>query len=280
MPFSGLTPGSYSITAQDVSSGCTSAVTVVVVNAPVGAPATPTASVTVQPSCLTPTGTIVVSAPVGATIEYSIGGAYQASGTFNGLTPGSYTITAQDISSGCISSSTIVTVNALPIAETVDAGLDVIIPAGGNTTLTATGSGTFSWDTGESTSAIIVTPSVTTTYCVTLTDINGCTDVDCATVSIAVACGELFVPTIFSPNEDYNNDDLVIYGVIGCVETYNFSVYDRWGEMVFSSTDPLVNWDGTYKGKQLNTGVYFYKLIAVKIDGTIVNLSGNTTLVR
>jgi gliding motility-associated-like protein len=181
---------------------------------------------------------------------------------------------------GCISSSTSVTVNALPIAEVVDAGLDVIIPAGGNTTLTATGLGTFSWDTGETTSSIIVAPSVTTTYCVTLTDVNGCVDTDCATVSIAIACGEIFVPTIFSPNDDLNNDNLIVYGVVGCTETYNFSVYDRWGEMVFETTDPLINWDGTYKAKAMNTGVYFYKLTAIKIDGTVVQLSGNTTLVR
>lgn len=278
--FSGLTPGSYNITAQDAVSGCTSSVTVVVVNVPVGAPAAPTASVTVQPTCSTPTGTILVTAPVGVTIQYSLGGAYQASGTFSGLAPGNYTFTAQDMLTGCISSSTSVTVNALPIAEVVDAGLDVIIPAGGNTTLTATGLGTFSWDTGETTSSIIVAPSVTTTYCVTLTDVNGCVDTDCATVSIAIACGEIFVPTIFSPNDDLNNDNLIVYGVVGCTETYNFSVYDRWGEMVFETTDPLINWDGTYKAKAMNTGVYFYKLTAIKIDGTVVQLSGNTTLVR
>ena len=278
--FSGLAPGSYNITAQDAVSGCTSSVTVVVVNATVGAPAAPTASVTTQPTCAVPTGTIVVTAPVGATIEYSNGGAYQSSGTFSNLSPGNYTITAQDMLTGCISSPTSVTVNALPIPEVVDAGLDAIIPAGGNTTLTATGLGTFSWVTGETTPSIIVSPTITTTYCVTLTDANGCVDTDCATVSIAIDCGEIFIPTIFSPNEDLNNDNLVIHGVVGCVETYNFSVYDRWGEMVFDTSDPLIYWDGTYKGKAMNTGVYFYKLIAIKIDGTTVNLSGNTTLVR
>ncbi len=278
--FSGLAPGSYNITAQDAVSGCTSSVTVVVVNAPVGAPAAPTASVTIQPTCAVPTGTIVVTAPVGATIEYSNGGAYQSSGTFSNLSPGNYTITAQDMLTGCISSSTSVTVNALPIAEVVDAGLDVIIPAGGNTTLTATGLGTFSWDTGETTPSIIVSPTITTTYCVTLTDANGCTDTDCVTVSFEIECPEIFIPTIFSPNGDLNNDKLVIHGLTDCIPTFNFSVYDRWGEMVFETSDLLTYWDGTYKGKAMNTGVYFYKLIAIKIDGTTVNLSGNTTLVR
>jgi hypothetical protein len=113
--FTGLTAGSYNVTAQDVSTGCISAAAVLVVDPPAGAPAAPTASVTVQPTCTTPTGTIVVTAPTGGSIEYSVDGVtYQASGTFSGLAPGSYNITAQDMSTGCISSFTTLTVNPIP----------------------------------------------------------------------------------------------------------------------------------------------------------------------
>jgi gliding motility-associated-like protein len=112
--FSGLAPGSYNVTAQDTATGCTSVATVLVVNPPAGAPDAPTASVTVQPTCTTPTGTIVVTAPTGASIQYSIGGAYQSSGTFSGLAPGSYNVTAQDTATGCISSATVLVVNPIP----------------------------------------------------------------------------------------------------------------------------------------------------------------------
>ena len=60
------------------------------------APAAPTASVTVQPTCATPTGTIVVTAPIGAGLTYSIDGTnYQAGTTFTGVAPGPYNVTVQ-----------------------------------------------------------------------------------------------------------------------------------------------------------------------------------------
>ncbi|MFN7044175.1 MAG: gliding motility-associated C-terminal domain-containing protein [Flavobacterium sp.] len=112
--FSGLVPGTYNVTVRNTTTDCVSTATVVVINPPAGAPAAPTASVTVQPTCAIPTGTIVVTAPTGATIQYSIGGAYQASGTFTGLTPGSYNVTAQDTATGCISGATVLVVNPIP----------------------------------------------------------------------------------------------------------------------------------------------------------------------
>ena len=81
--------------------------------------ATPTATATVQPTCNTPTGVIVVTAPAGINIEYSNGGAYQASGTFSGLAAGPYNITARNKISGCISAIKVVTVNALPAGPVV-----------------------------------------------------------------------------------------------------------------------------------------------------------------
>jgi gliding motility-associated-like protein len=122
--FSGLVPGNYNITAQNTVTGCISAVRVVTVNPLPAGPATPVASVTVQPTCATPTGTIVITAPLGANIEYSAGGAYQASTTFTGLTNGTtYSITARDVNTGCVSTALSVTVDPIagaPAAPTVD----------------------------------------------------------------------------------------------------------------------------------------------------------------
>ena len=57
------------------------------------APAAPTASVTVQPTCAIPTGTIVITAPLGA-FEYSLdGGAFGAATTFTGVAPGAHNVT-------------------------------------------------------------------------------------------------------------------------------------------------------------------------------------------
>ena len=78
-------------------------------------PASPTASVTIQPTCTTPTGTIVVSAPIGASNLYSIDGVtYQSSPTFSGLAPNNYIVTVRKTPTGCTSNGTALTINALP----------------------------------------------------------------------------------------------------------------------------------------------------------------------
>ena len=86
---------SLNVTVQDAG-GCTSAGTPLTVNT-AATPAAPTASVTVQPTCATPTGTIVVTAPLGAGLTYSIDGInYQAATTFTNVAPGPYNVTVQD----------------------------------------------------------------------------------------------------------------------------------------------------------------------------------------
>src|SRR4029453_3272389 len=81
-----------------------------------GAPAAPTASVTVQPTCAVPTGTIEVTAPLGANFQYSLdGGVFQASTTFTGVTAGTHNITLLNtVDPTCISAPATVIVNAVP----------------------------------------------------------------------------------------------------------------------------------------------------------------------
>jgi gliding motility-associated-like protein len=58
-------------------------------------------------------------------------------------------------------------------------------------------------------------------------------------------------------------------------------VYDRWGEKVFETTEVDQQcWDGTFRGKELNSGIYAYKIRVTLTDGTYVEESGNLTLLR
>ena len=86
------------------------------------------------------------------------------------------------------------------------------------------------------------------------------------------------LPSAFSPNGDGNNDFLFVYG--GQIEKIYLSIYDRWGEMVFETTNKDQGWDGTYKGEPASSGVYVYKFKAVFWDGDIESKSGNITLIR
>jgi gliding motility-associated-like protein len=126
-------------------------------------------------------------------------------------------------------------------------------------------------------------PTVTTTYYVSATDDNGCVGGDSSIIVIKLACGDLFVPTIFSPNgtgPDANNK-LCVFGTASCIEELKFQVYNRWGEIVFETTDIENCWDGNYKDKPANSGIFVYRLyVKLYNNDEPIDISGNTTLVR
>ncbi|OFY87667.1 MAG: hypothetical protein A3F72_13145 [Bacteroidetes bacterium RIFCSPLOWO2_12_FULL_35_15] len=89
--------------------------------------------------------------------------------------------------------------------------------------------------------------------------------------------GEVAVPTAFSPNGDNNNDVLF---VLGTITSLNFSIYNRWGQEVFHTTDRTKGWDGKFNGQALNSGVFAYQLFGIMPNGDKVERKGNITLVK
>ncbi len=89
---------------------------------------------------------------------------------------------------------------------------------------------------------------------------------------------EFFIPDIFSPNKDGANDELFVRG--NGIKEMRFMVYDRWGNKVFETSDQKIGWDGTYKGKDAEIGVYAYYLEATMFDDKKVSKKGDITLVR
>jgi gliding motility-associated-like protein len=156
---------------------------------------------------------------------------------------------------------------------------DTTVFLGQEVELTASGAQSYNWQPGGYTSSTaLVTPSTTTTFTVEGTDINGCSDTTFITLYVNGECGEVFVPTAFSPNGDGQNDYECVMGY--CIRTMLFKVYDRWGEQVFESADPSDCWDGTYKGQPVNSGVFVYFLGAELITGEKIVKKGNISLVR
>ncbi|RMG84710.1 MAG: gliding motility-associated C-terminal domain-containing protein, partial [Bacteroidetes bacterium] len=82
---------------------------------------------------------------------------------------------------------------------------------------------------------------------------------DTATVFVFVQCTDLNIFTGFSPNHDGNNDFFVIQG-LNLFGSHHLYIYNRWGERVFESENYQNNWDGTWEGKDLPDGTYFYIL--------------------
>jgi len=121
---SGLTEGPHNITVRNNTTGCVSLPATVSIS-PLPTEPAPVASVTVQPTCATPTGTITVSSPLGANYQYSVGGAYQNSPGFSNLTSNtSYNVTVRNNTTGCLSVPLVVTVGAIagaPATPTITA---------------------------------------------------------------------------------------------------------------------------------------------------------------
>lgn len=88
----------------------------------------------------------------------------------------------------------------------------------------------------------------------------------------------LFVPSAFSPNGDGNNDVLFVRG--NNIIQMDFKVYDRWGEEVFTSNAPHIGWDGTYKGKELQSAVFMYYANITYADGKTEMVKGNVSLIK
>ncbi len=86
-------------------------------------------------------------------------------------------------------------------------------------------------------------------------------------------------PDSFSPNGDGNND--ILYAMnAGIKKLLEFKVFNRWGEVVFQTTDINVGWDGTYRGAELPTAVYVYLIKAITIEDVTEDYKGRVALIR
>ena len=127
----------------------------------------------------------------------------------------------------------------------------------------------------------VAIPPQTTTYTVSITDVNGCMTEKQATITvITVTCEPpfIFFPNSFSPNGDGTNDVLFVRGEY--IESMELVIYDRWGEKVFETTSQAVGWDGTFNGKLLDPDVYGYHLMVQCIGGDQHIEKGNVTILH
>ena len=274
-----LSAGTYTVAVTD-NTGCVGSTTVTI-----GEPAAIALTETItDANCGAADGSIAVVASGGTgpyTYSWSPSGGSTANAT--ALASGDYTVTVSD-ASGCTATDTYtvgsignIPISVSPVTQTITLGESVQIQASGASSYTWNNGSTLSCDDCPSP---VATPTNTTTYTVSGTDANGCTGTAQVTIIVEIECGEFFVPTVFSPNGEgpAANNRLCIYG--NCIAELKYSVYNRWGEVVFSTEDPEGCWDGTFRGQSVQTGVYAYKVYAVLFDGTEINESGNLTILK
>ena len=163
----------------------------------------------------------------------------------------------------------------------INAGKDVIIPLGESTNLLATGdpgpitwtpSSTLNCNTCRLTQAF---PEVTTMYVVELTDENGCSAKDSVLVEIG---GILRVPNTFTPNGDGFNDKFFAVGVN--IINFRMQIFNRWGQLIFETTDIENGWDGTYLGVSCKEDTYVWKVTYDHLASQPEEIMGHVNLIK
>ncbi|HVT87183.1 MAG TPA: gliding motility-associated C-terminal domain-containing protein [Chitinophagaceae bacterium] len=124
-----------------------------------------------------------------------------------------------------------------------------------------------------------INPGNTATYKIQAIDSNGCKQERNFTIIVQKCPQNIWFPTAFTPNYDGKND---YFGpvVLGRLRKFSFKVYDRWGEIVFSSDDPLHQWDGRLKGNSLPGGVYIWVCNYQFEDNLSYSRKGTVMLIR
>lgn len=127
-------------------------------------------------------------------------------------------------------------------------------------------------------------------YTLTVVDANGC--VGAATVDVEIDRNRnVYIPNVFSPNNDGRNDEFGVFGCLGVTRIVSAVVFDRWGnQMAATPPDGLmpeclspngaVIWDGTFRGKPVDNGVFVYAIDIEFLDGARLTYRGDVTVVR
>jgi gliding motility-associated-like protein len=91
---------------------------------------------------------------------------------------------------------------------------------------------------------------------------------------------EVFLPNAFSPNGDGINDEFRAYAACDRVEGFRLTVFDRWGSVVFTTTDFNQAWDGTMSNNLCITGVYIWQVAYVEaVNGRLYEKSKKGSVV-
>ena len=206
--------------------------------------------------------------------------------TVNGLSAGTYTITVYD--TFCMAYKTF----AIEHIDGPDANFEAVsysVASNSIFTLTDESKGTctyWSWDMGDGNNQdgkiIYYTYENAGDYVVFLEviDENGCIDTISKIIHVYDELN-VFIPNTFTPNKDGLNDTWAPVINETSENGYQLSIFDRWGNKIFYSTDPAYRWDGTVDGKFVeNNTVYTYKLTVRDYMGQEYEYVGHVLVLR
>jgi len=142
----------------------------------------------------------------------------------------------------------------------------------------APGNATVAWSTGQGAPTISVTE--TGSYTATISE-DGCSVTDTFNVDVYDCSCVVSLPDAFTPNGDGRNDAFGVADQTCTFLQFSFSVYDRWGKLIFKTNDPHHYWDGSYEHRLQDIDVYMYYVdYKTDRDHRTRHLKGTVTLIR
>lgn len=181
--------------------------------------------------------------------------AWSNGGTTNpqaNLAAGLYSLTVKDDNNCTANAQATVKDSVKDIALFL--GNDTSFCPGNQTILSAGSFANYLWQ--DNSTAATFTVTQTGKYYVQVADADGCTKSD--TILVTVDCSDVYFPTAFTPNGDNRNKLFGPIGNIASITSFTMNVYGRWGELLFSSTNPYHKWDGKFKGIDADDGTYVW----------------------
>lgn len=173
----------------------------------------------------------------------------------------------------------LVTVDPLP---EVYAGRDTIYSIEGNKFIKASGTGTLTWTAGDEIWCRVcpetqIMPKRASCYTVEAENEYGCINTDDVCIDINIDFG-VYIPDSFTPNGDGLNDVFYVYG--NGISNVQMTIFDRWGERMFTAVDQLTGWPGNYNAEDCPNGIYIYKINYKGPDGKSYNKTGHVSIIR
>ncbi len=225
---------------------------------------------------------------------------WKPSGTLSSVTtlsplaaPGkttSYILTVKDTLYCIKQFSDTITVKVVPLF-TVNAGRDTTASLGQSIQLMVTGadtSYTYQWlPSAYLENASVYDPVFTTNnssvdsirYTVKVTTPEGCSSSDDVLVTVYKNGPDILVPSAFTPNGDGKNDILKPI-LIGISKLEYFSIYNRFGQLIYITSEPGTGWNGSFKNLKQSSGTYVYITKGIDVTGNSIFKKGTTVLIR
>jgi len=191
-------------------------------------------------------------------------------------TPGIYYVTVAD-SNGCKGSDTARITSLLTQPSGFLPADSVICKDTGMLLKPYNTFNSYLWNTGSTNAVLPITASGV--YWLEVTDANGCKGKASANVVIKECLSGFYIPNAFTPNKDGKNDIFQPL-LFGTIKKYDFRIYNRWGQLVFHTTDINKAWDGSFSGKILNSGVFVWFCTYALDTNPVVTKKGTVTLIR